>query len=254
MHFPPGSLDETRPTTPVDLSMLQPTRPMLPTINWRRHWTLVIPIWLIFSLVLTLTLPTLLELTFGTVAQPLTGTTNWLTAKLIGASPRSIAPLFTPEVDYWADDISRWSRVYSIDHNLLATVMQIESCGHDSVASVAGAQGLFQVMPFHFEDDEIQTDPETNVRRGAQVLNDCMIFANGDPGLAMACYNGGPSVTQKSFQAWQPETQRYYTWGLGIYADAINNAAYSDTLASWLAAGGSLLCEQAATIQRNGKR
>jgi soluble lytic murein transglycosylase-like protein len=158
-----------------------------------------------------------------------------------------VAPLFTAPVSYWAGDINRWAGRYDLDPNLLATVMQIESCGHPTVRSHAGAQGLFQVMPYHFERGESQLDPDTNARRGAGVLRDCLQRANGDAGLAMACYNGGPGVLARDFNAWPGETQRFYRWGTGIYADAQRGRDHSDTLDQWLAAGGINLCLQAAT-------
>ena len=159
----------------------------------------------------------------------------------------TIAPLFTEEVAYWEADIARWSTQYSLDPNLMATVMQIESCGHPTVSSSAGAQGLFQVMPFHFASTEIQLDPDTNAMRGAGVLNVCLDMANGDVGLAMACYNGGPSVLSQPFDSWFDEPKRYYTWGTGIYADAQRDSSSSDTLDRWLNAGGGTLCEWAST-------
>ncbi|MBN8593092.1 MAG: transglycosylase SLT domain-containing protein [Anaerolineae bacterium] len=161
-----------------------------------------------------------------------------------------LAPLFTPQVNHWSGDIARWSGQYGLDPNLLATVMQIESCGHPTVSSHAGAQGLFQVMPFHFQPGEDMLDPDTNARRGASFLEQCLNdFAGGDPGLAMACYNGGPSVTRKPFTQWPNETQRYYIWGMGIYTDARANASTSQTLNEWLGAGGSGLCERASAAQ-----
>lgn len=160
-----------------------------------------------------------------------------------------LAPLFTSEVAYWSGDISRWAAEYNLDPNLLATVMQIESCGHPTVSSPAGAQGLFQVMPYHFTAGENQLDPDTNARRGAGVLNDCLRWSGGDTGLAMACYNGGPSVLRTNFTNWHPEPQRYFRWGTGIYADAQRHATRSATLDSWLAAGGSHLCRRAADVQ-----
>src|SRR5690606_6861661 len=96
------------------------------------------------------------------------------------SQPSSIAPLFTSEVDNWADDIGRWATQYGLDPNLLATVMQIESCGDDTVSSHAGAQGLFQVMPLHFSEGEVYTDPDTNAMRSANFLNQCLGWANGD--------------------------------------------------------------------------
>lgn len=166
-----------------------------------------------------------------------------LSANLVSSG---IAPLFTPEVDYWSGNITRWSGQYSIDPNLLATVMQIESCGHPSVSSYAGAQGLFQVMPTYFTSSENQLDPDTNAMRGANVLNSCLEAANGDEGLALACYNGGQSVINSTPATWSEQTQRYYYWGTGIYADAQRGGSSSDTLNRWLDAGGSSLCQQAS--------
>ncbi|MBI3361154.1 MAG: hypothetical protein HY023_08590, partial [Chloroflexi bacterium] len=42
----------------------------------------------------------------------------------------NLSPLFTPEVRHWEKDIVKWSAAYGIDPNLVATVMQIESCGN----------------------------------------------------------------------------------------------------------------------------
>jgi soluble lytic murein transglycosylase-like protein len=160
--------------------------------------------------------------------------------------PQVIAPLFTPQVQYWRADIARWSDAYGLDPNLLATIMQIESCGHPTVASGAGAQGLFQVMPFHFQAGEKMLDPDTNALRSAIFIRECTADAKDDKGLILACYNGGPSVIQRSFDQWSAETRRYYVWGLGIYLDAINNLDTSDTLDNWLLAGGGNLCNSAA--------
>ena len=157
-----------------------------------------------------------------------------------------LAPLFTQEVAYWEQDIMRWATTYSLDPNLLATVMQIESCGHPTINSHAGAQGLFQVMPFHFATGENMHNPEINARRGAGVLSECLRMSNGDAGLAMACYNGGPSVIRRPINSWLAEPQRYYRWGTGIYADAKTNKSSSSTLDAWLNAGGAGLCSMAA--------
>jgi hypothetical protein len=164
------------------------------------------------------------------------------------ASPESVgmAGLFTDTVDYWAADIARWAKDNELDPNLLATVMQIESCGHPSVTSTSNAQGLFQVMPFHFGSNENMIDPETNAQRGAGYLKSCMGWANGDPGRAMACYNGGPSVLQRDMSTWHSETQRYYRWGTGIYSDAQRLSTDSGTLNEWLNAGGASLCQRAS--------
>ena len=152
---------------------------------------------------------------------------------------------FAPTVQHWSDKINEWAYQYSVDRDLLATVMQIESCGHPTVVSGAGARGLFQVMPFHFSADEDMLDPDTNARRGATYLNYCIGASDSVIGLALACYNGGPGAISQPRERWPRETQNYYRWGVGIYSDAAAGSARSETLDLWLEAGGSLLCQSA---------
>jgi soluble lytic murein transglycosylase-like protein len=205
-----------------------------------------LPAIIVLVMVATILLPQLLSLTLGAAGRVITSIPGWLTNASLNYQPSAIAPLFTPQVDYWAEDLRRWGREHSVDPNLLATIMQIESCGYDTVSSNAGAQGLFQVMPFHFQMGEVMTDPDTNALRGANFINECLALANGDPGLALACYNGGGSVLRRNFDTWAAETQRYYYWGSAIYKDAQANLSYSTTLNEWLNAGGTSLCERAS--------
>jgi hypothetical protein len=225
---------------------------MQPGVAWQQALMRYLPGWIILAMVLSILLPNILSATFGVAGRTVSGSTTIvgtiINGGVISSAPR-IAPLFTEEVQHWSDDISRWAAQYGLDPNLLATVMQIESCGHSSISSVAGAQGLFQVMPFHFDFGEVQTDPDTNAKRSANFLNECLAWAGGDAGLALACYNGGPSMTTRPFSNWPDETQRYYRWGTGIYQDASANMSESQTLNSWLEAGGQYLCNQAAATQ-----
>ena len=156
-----------------------------------------------------------------------------------------MAEFFAPSVQHWSDEIGEWSEQYDVDPHLLATVMQIESCGHPTVVSNAGARGLFQVMPFHFTSGEDMLDPDTNAKRGSSFLNHCYQAADGVIGLALACYNGGASVINQERDRWSRETQTYYRWGVGIYSDAIAGNAVSETLDRWMEAGGERLCVSA---------
>jgi hypothetical protein len=161
-----------------------------------------------------------------------------------------IAPVFTAEVHYWSPWIMKWSKEYGVDPNILATVIQIESCGHYLVNSYAGAQGLFQVMPFHFQDGENMLDPDTNAKRGITYLIGGLELADGHIGLAMAGYNGGWGVISRGWARWARETRLYYIWGSGIYMDALagKTTQQSEWLQSWLNAGGINLCRQAAAV------
>ncbi len=157
-----------------------------------------------------------------------------------------IAPLFTREVQHWAPQIVAWAAEFGIDPNMAATVMQIESCGDPNAVSGSGAQGLFQVMPFHFSAGEEMQDPNTNARRGMAYLALGMEQTGGDTSRTFAGYNGGHGTATRSWETWPAETQRYYVWSTGIYEDAVAGSATSETLDQWLAAGGAGLCQQAA--------
>lgn len=158
----------------------------------------------------------------------------------------SLSGSFTPEVLYWKERIYSWSSDYDMDPNLIATVMQIESCGGPTATSYAGAIGLFQVMPFHFQDSEDPYDIETNAYRGLNYLKRAMDASNGDVSLALAGYNGGISVIKNPSSTWVDETQRYVYWGSGIYQEALQGNGSYQRLAEWLTSGGASLCKQAA--------
>ena len=157
-----------------------------------------------------------------------------------------IAPLFTREVQHWAPQIVAWAAAAGVDPNMAATVMQIESCGDPNAESSAGAQGLFQVMPFHFDPGEAMQDPDTNARRGMAYLALGMQQTGGDTSRTFAGYNGGHGTATRAWDTWPAETQRYYVWATGIYKDAVAGGTSSETLNQWLTAGGASLCQQAA--------
>jgi hypothetical protein len=157
-----------------------------------------------------------------------------------------LSPVFTKEVLYWEEKIIEWAKIYQLDPNLVAVVMQIESCGHPSIQSGSGANGLFQVMPFHFSPDENPNQPDINARRGLTYLARSLTLADGNPALALAGYNGGHSVIQLDPERWAKETQRYVYWGSGILADISSGNTQSSRLIEWLNAGGESLCIQSA--------
>jgi hypothetical protein len=163
-----------------------------------------------------------------------------------GLGSGSIAPLFTPEVQHWSKNIIEWSQQTGIDANLIATVMQIESCGDPFAKSSAGAMGLFQVMPFHFENSEDPYKPATNARVGLRYLEQALAARNGVVRLGFAGYNGGITGAKRPESQWPDETKRYVYWGSGIYEDAANMKTNSDRLNEWLGRGGASLCKQAA--------
>lgn len=162
------------------------------------------------------------------------------------AASTSLSPIFRREVLYWSDSIVRWASASNVDPNLVATIMQIESCGDPRALSSAGAMGLFQVMPFHFQAGDDPYNPNTNATRGIAYLVRSLAAANGDARLAMAGYNGGIGVIPRAEWTWHAQTRRYVQYGAPIYANAISGANPSNALNEWYNNYGISLCNQAA--------
>ena len=156
-----------------------------------------------------------------------------------------ISPVFSPEIQYWSEAIQSWAVAAGLDPNLVATVMQIESCGDPRALSPAGAMGLFQVMPGHFTASDDPYNPDTNAARGLAYLKRSLEAANGDARLALAGYNGGIGVIGRPESSWRLETQHYSYWGSGIYNDASSGAAQSPHLQEWMGLGVKSICRQA---------
>jgi len=157
-----------------------------------------------------------------------------------------LSPIFTPEIQHWSEAIQRWAASSNLDPNLVAVVMQIESCGDPRATSRAGAMGLFQVMPFHFLPYESPYQPDTNALRGLGYLKRSLEAANGNPRLALAGYNGGIGVISRSESTWASETLRYVYYGGPIYEDARSGKTSSAILNEWYGRYGAGLCRQAA--------
>lgn len=173
---------------------------------------------------------------------------------LQGINPLLVKPLvpvgelpafFSPSVRYWESRILAWSAHWNLDPLLVTTVMQIESCGDPEAISPAGAQGLFQVMPFHFAPGDAMLDPDTNALRGLAYLQESYQIAQGDIERTLAGYNGGHGQISRQWESWPEETRRYAAWGLGIYQEAQSGGEHSETHHEWLQAGGWHLCQQA---------
>ena len=161
------------------------------------------------------------------------------------AEPGVLASFFSPSVQFWGASIQRWSSEVDLEPDLVATIMQIESCGDPEAVSRAGASGLFQVMPFHFKENENPLDPEANAKRGLAYFKKSLDLAHGDIRQGLAGYNGGTGLVGSDDGQWPAETSNYAYWGEGIYRQAQARLDQSTTLDQWLSRGGARLCRQA---------
>jgi soluble lytic murein transglycosylase-like protein len=157
----------------------------------------------------------------------------------------AVSHIFSPEVRYWQGSILKWAAEWQLDPNLIATVIQIESCGDPLALSSAGAMGLFQVMPFHFYAAEDPYNPNINASRGLAYLSRSLEAAGGEVRLALAGYNGGLGIISRPDWLWPDQTKRYVQYGAPIYEDAHRGVDSSDMLNEWFVNYGVSLCQQA---------
>jgi soluble lytic murein transglycosylase-like protein len=179
------------------------------------------------------------------VVEPVQDSTTSLFQLSVATTP-GISPIFTKQIQHWGNDIVRWAAASSLDPNLVAVVMQIESCGDPRAISRSGAIGLFQVMPFHFQITDNPFEPDTNALRGLNYLSRSLETAGGNARLALAGYNGGIGVITRGEGTWAAETHRYVRYGAPIYEDARSGMDTSASLEEWYGKYGAGLCRQAS--------
>lgn len=160
----------------------------------------------------------------------------------------AIASTFDPAVQHWAPSIGTWSQEYRLRPNLIATLMQIESCGNPEARSQDGKLGLFQVPADVFARRDDPFDPATNAELGLQRFTDLYARTNGDLGLTFAAYIGGEDMLGLSPAQWPDPVQSYQFWASGIYEEAEMGLRESPTLIDWYRSGGAGLCAQAADV------
>ena len=113
--------------------------------------------------------------------------------------------------------VYRESNRHDMDPDLVMAVMQVESRFDRFAVSIAGAQGLMQVMPFWRHEigrpQDNLTHIETNVRYGTAILAQYLTEARGDLIDALARYNGSrgrlnyPELVVYAYRArWQTQT------------------------------------------------
>ncbi|HZT12871.1 MAG TPA: lytic transglycosylase domain-containing protein [Candidatus Baltobacteraceae bacterium] len=103
---------------------------------------------------------------------------------------------------------------------LINAVVMAESAGDPSAVSVAGAQGLMQLMPGTSASCGISNpfDPQENVQCGTRYLHGLLARYNDNVELAVAAYNAGPGAVDQ-FRGIPPfpETRAYVARVLTAY-------------------------------------
>lgn len=112
-------------------------------------------------------------------------------------------------------DIERYAAKYGVDVSLAKAVCMYESGGNAQLASSAGAQGYFQVMPATFR----MMGVPTNIEAGIKYLG-MLVKQFGREDYALAAYNGGPG---RVVRGRPPLESLQYVLGVGTYRTALQN-------------------------------
>lgn len=99
----------------------------------------------------------------------------------------------------FAAEIRRASRKENLHPWLVAAVIEAESGFNPWAVSRVGARGLMQLMPAVWVEQRVSNphDPRANLRAGCRHLR-ALLDRFGDVALALAAYNAGAAVVERS--------------------------------------------------------
>jgi soluble lytic murein transglycosylase-like protein len=112
------------------------------------------------------------------------------------------------------------SQANGVPTGLVRAVLMAESAGNPSAISVAGAQGLMQLMPGTSASCGIANpfDPTENVECGTGYLHSLLRRYHNNVTLAVAAYNAGPGAVDRYHGVPPyPETRAYVVRVLNAY-------------------------------------
>lgn len=134
----------------------------------------------------------------------------------------------------FGDAIRSASGEFGVDEALLRAVIHAESAFNPRALSVAGAQGLMQLIPGTARDMGVLDafDVNQNIRGGARYLALLLKNFNGNERLAAAAYNAGPGAVQKYNGVPPYDETKVYVERVGVL-----RKRYAETLKRHAAAG-----------------
>jgi len=118
-----------------------------------------------------------------------------------------------------SDLVTQASTTNGVPPGLVRAVLMAESAGDPSAVSLAGAQGLMQLMPGTAANCGIDAfDPTENVQCGTSYLRQLLDRYRGNVTLAVAAYNAGPGAVDR-YHGVPPyaETRAYVTRVISAY-------------------------------------
>ncbi|GMT43066.1 MAG: lytic transglycosylase [bacterium] len=128
-------------------------------------------------------------------------------------------------------EIMNASLAYSVDRNLIRSVIKTESDFNPVAVSHAGARGLMQLMPETAAIYSVQNvyDPAENIDAGTRLLSRLLKKYDGNMELALAAYNAGENAVEKySGVPPYPETMHFVKKAMNLYDRYAGNGSKAE--------------------------
>jgi len=137
------------------------------------------------------------------------GTVDVPADQVVAIEPEDV---FTPVKHFevsqepFGDLISAAAKRYSVDADLITSVIAAESNFDPKAISRRNARGLMQLLPATANHLGVKNifDPQENIDAGTHYLSDLLAVYKNDLALALAAYNAGPDRVQRYGQRVPP--------------------------------------------------
>lgn len=111
-------------------------------------------------------------------------------------------PAFRAMVQHWGPLVDEAGTDFRVPSKEIFAIMWSESGGNQNAVSRAGAQGLMQVMPFHFPagtTPEQMREPRNNIRTGVSIMASRRAGGSRDLVQVASLYNQGGNANGTPF-------------------------------------------------------
>jgi Transglycosylase SLT domain len=137
------------------------------------------------------------------------GTVDVPVEQVVSIEPEEVftpAPPVEVSQEPFGDLIRQAAKRYSVDADLISSVIAAESNFNPKAISRRNAQGLMQLLPSTASHLGVKNifDPQENIEAGTHYLSELLFLYKNDLALTLAAYNAGPERVQRYGQRVPP--------------------------------------------------